>query len=141
MSCDGTMIGSPFAGERTLFDASISVRASICASSDKRHVHGHLVTVEVGVEGGADQRVQLDRLAFDQRRLERLNAETVQRRRAVEHDRMLADHLFEDIPHHRLLRFHHLLGLLDGRRQTHHLERLKMKGLNSSSAISLGRPH
>src|SRR6266850_391913 len=34
MSCDGTMIGSPLAGESTLFDASINVRASICASSD-----------------------------------------------------------------------------------------------------------
>ncbi len=34
MSCDGTMIGSPLAGESTLFEASISVRASICASSD-----------------------------------------------------------------------------------------------------------
>ncbi len=32
----------------------------------QRHVHGHLVTVEVGVERGTDQRVQLDRLAFDQ---------------------------------------------------------------------------
>ncbi len=28
------MIGSPLAGESTLFEASISVRASICASSD-----------------------------------------------------------------------------------------------------------
>ena len=34
MSCDGTMHGSPFDGSSTLFDASISVRASICASSD-----------------------------------------------------------------------------------------------------------
>src|SRR6267142_688681 len=34
MSCEGTMIGSPFAGERMLFEASISVLASICASSD-----------------------------------------------------------------------------------------------------------
>src|SRR4029077_16920083 len=33
MSCDGTMQGSPFDGSSTLFDASISVRASICASS------------------------------------------------------------------------------------------------------------
>ena len=28
------MIGSPFAGERMLFEDSMSVRASICASSD-----------------------------------------------------------------------------------------------------------
>ena len=34
MSCDGTMHGSPLDGSSTLFDASISVRASICASSD-----------------------------------------------------------------------------------------------------------
>jgi hypothetical protein len=46
-------------------------------------VHGHLVAVEVGVEGGADQRVELDRLALDQHRLEGLDAEAVQRRRAV----------------------------------------------------------
>ncbi|KFB72911.1 MAG: hypothetical protein AW09_001872 [Candidatus Accumulibacter phosphatis] len=41
------------------------------------HVHRHLVTVEVGVECRANQRMQLDRLAFDQRRLEGLDAETV----------------------------------------------------------------
>lgn len=66
-------------------------------------MHGHLVAVEVGVERGADQRVQLDRLALDQLRLERLDTEAVQRRRAVQQHRMLADHLIEDIPHFRLL--------------------------------------
>ncbi len=34
MSCDGTIEGSPFEGKSTLFDASISARASICASSE-----------------------------------------------------------------------------------------------------------
>jgi hypothetical protein len=61
-------------------------------------VNGHLVAVEVGVEGRADQRVQLDRLAFDQDRLERLNAQTVQRRRAVQQNRVLADDFIQDIP-------------------------------------------
>jgi hypothetical protein len=32
MSCDGVMIGWPFAGEKMLFDDSIKVEASICAS-------------------------------------------------------------------------------------------------------------
>ena len=64
-------------------------------------MHGHLVAVEVGVERRADQRVQLDRLAFDQDRLERLDAQAVQRRRAVQHDRVLVDDFFEDVPHHR----------------------------------------
>ena len=83
----------------------------------QRHVHGHLVAVEVGVEGGADERMQLDRLAFDQHRLERLDAEPMQGRRAVEHDRVLADHLVEDVPDFGLLLLDQLLGLLDGRRQ------------------------
>ena len=74
----------------------------------------HLVAVEIGVERGADQRMQLDRLALDQHRLERLDAEAMQGRRAVEQHRMLADHLFEDVPDLRLLFLHQLLRLLDG---------------------------
>ena len=56
----------------------------------ERHVDGHLVAVEVGVERRADERVQLDRLALDEHRLERLDAEAVQRRRAVQEHRVLA---------------------------------------------------
>jgi hypothetical protein len=95
----------------------IRTRASSCASSESGNVHGHLVAVEVGVEGGADQRMELDRLALDQHRLEGLDAETMQRRRAVQQDRMLADHLVEDIPDLRLLLLDQLLRLLDGGRQ------------------------
>ena len=39
----------------------------------QRHVHGHLVAVEVRVVGGADQRMNADGLAFDELRLERLD--------------------------------------------------------------------
>ena len=78
----------------------------------QRHVHGHLVAVEIGVEGRADERMQLDRLALDQHRLERLDAEAVQGRRAVEQHRMLADHLIEDVPNLRLLLLDQLLRLL-----------------------------
>ena len=69
----------------------------------QRHVHGHLVAVEVGVEGGADQRVELYGLALDQQRLEGLDAEAMQGGRAVQEHRVLADHLFEEIPDDRLL--------------------------------------
>ena len=78
----------------------------------QRHVHRHLVAVEIGVESGAHQRMQLDRLALDQHRLERLDAESMQRGGAVEQDRMLADHLVEDVPDFRLLLLDQLLGLL-----------------------------
>ena len=80
----------------------------------QRHVHGHLVTVEVGVVRGTDQRVQLDRLAFDQYRLERLDTQTVQGRCAVEQYGMLANHFGENVPDFRQLALDHLLGRLDG---------------------------
>ena len=76
-------------------------------------MHGHLVAVEVGVERGADQRMDADGFAFDERRLERLNAQAVQRGRAVEQHGMLANHFFEDVPDDRFLLLDHLLGLLD----------------------------
>ena len=79
-------------------------------------MHGHLVAVEVGVEGRTDQRVQLDRLALDQDRLERLDAQAVQRRGAVQQHRMFADHLVQDVPDLGAFLFDQLLGLLDGGR-------------------------
>ena len=69
---------------------SIRTFASICAFVRERDVDRHLVAVEVGVEGRADERVDLDRLALDQHRLEGLDAEPVERRRAVQQDRVLA---------------------------------------------------
>ena len=79
----------------------------------QRHMHRHLVAVEVGVERRTDERMQLDRLAFDQHRLERLNAKAMQGGRTIEHDRMLANHLVEDVPNLRFFLFDQLLGLLD----------------------------
>src|SRR5258706_2094859 len=84
----------------------------------QRHVNRHLVAVEVRIECGTDQRMELDRLALDQHRLERLNAEAMQGWGAVEQHRMFADHLFEDVPDLRLLLFDELLGLFDGRRES-----------------------
>ena len=60
-----------------------------------------MVAVEVGVERGAHQGVQLDGFTFDQNRLERLNTQTVQGRRTVEHNRVFADHFFQNIPNFR----------------------------------------
>ena len=69
----------PCAGDLMLLADSMSTRASACALGAQRHVHGHLVAVEVCVEGGAHERVQLDGLALDEHRLEGLDAQTVQR--------------------------------------------------------------
>ena len=83
----------------------------------QRHVDRHLVAVEVGVERRADQRVDLERLALDQHRLEGLDAEAVQRRRTVEEHRVLLDDVFEHVPHLRAAALDHALGGLDVLRQ------------------------
>ncbi len=79
----------------------------------ERQVDGHLVAVEVGVEGRRDERVQADRLALDEDRLERLDAEPVQRRGAVEEHGVPVDHLLEDVEDVRRAAVDDLLGALD----------------------------
>src|SRR5438876_2547753 len=74
----------------------------------QRHVHGHLVAVEVGVERGADERMNPDRLALDEHRLERLNAQAVERGRAVQEHRMVLDDLLEDLVYLRRFLLHDL---------------------------------
>ena len=79
----------------------------------QRNVDGHLVAVKVGVVCRAGQRVQLESAALDEHRLKRLNAQAVQRRRAVEQHRVLLDDDIERVPDLRLLAVHHLLGRFD----------------------------
>ena len=67
MSCVGTMIGLPFAGDRMLLVDIMSARGLDLRLDRQRHVHGHLVAVEVGVVRRADERMELDGLALDQR--------------------------------------------------------------------------
>lgn len=111
----------------------------------ERQVHGHLVTVEVRVERGADERVDLDGLALDQLRLEGLDAETVQRRRTVQENRVLGDDLFQDVVHDRAAALDHALGRLDVLRVVqvhqalHHerLEELQRHGLGQTALVQL----
>ncbi len=46
-------------------------------------MYRHLVAVEVGVEGGADERMKLNGLPFHENRLKGLDAEPVESRGAV----------------------------------------------------------
>src|SRR5262249_55031097 len=64
----------------------------------ERHVHRHLVTVEVGIVSRTDERVNADGLAFDQLRLEGLNRETVQGRCAVQENRVALGHFVKNVP-------------------------------------------
>ena len=58
--------------------------------------------------------MELDGLALDEHRLEGLDAQPVQRGRAVQQHRVLTDDVFEDVPHLGALLLHHLLRALDG---------------------------
>ena len=74
----------------------------------------HLVAVKVGVKCRADEWVQLNCLAFNQHWLKRLNTQTVQCWCTVEHDWVLANDFFENIPNNWRLTFNFLLRRLNG---------------------------
>ena len=117
MSCVGVASGLPCAGERMLLAESMRILRLGLRLRRQRQMHRHLVAVEVGVEGVADERVDLDRLALDEHGLERLDAEPVQRRRAVQQHRVLGDHLLENVPdlgRHRLDVLLRRLDVLNG---------------------------
>src|SRR5262249_13334259 len=81
----------------------------------ERNVNRHLVAVEVGIESCADERVNLNGLAFHQHRLKGLNAKSVKRWSAVQKHRVILNNFFKDVPYRRLLLFDHFFCLLDGR--------------------------
>ena len=108
------MIGEPFAGCRMFWSTS-SARALPAAPRATADVHGHLVAVEVGVERRADERMQLDCLAFDESRLERLDAEAIQRRARISSTGCCGSP-DRGYPRPRPLLLDQLLGLLHRRR-------------------------
>src|SRR5690606_34465573 len=103
------------------------------------YVNRHLVTVEVRVEGGAHQGVQLDGLAFNQHRLERLDTQAVEGGRPVEHYRVFANDYVEDAPHHGLFPLDHFLGGLDGGGQAAAFQLGEDKGLEQLQGHALGQ--
>ena len=88
----------------------------------QRHVNGHLVTVKVGVVRSTDQRVQLNSFTFDQYRFKSLDTQTVKGRCTVEQHWVFANYFGENVPNLWQLALDHLLGSLDGGRQTTHFQ-------------------
>ena len=64
----------------------------------QRKMNSHLVSIEIGIECRTCQWMQLDGFAFDQFRLESLNAKTVKCRSTVKENRMTFHHILQDIP-------------------------------------------
>ena len=93
------------------------------------HVYRHLVAIEVGVERGTHQGVQLDGAALNQHGLECLDGQTVQGRCAVQQHGMLLDDVLQgvvDLGEHAL---DLLLGFLDVGCLTHLHQSLDHEGL------------
>ena len=76
-------------------------------------MYRHLVSVEVRVECRAHQRVDTNRLALDEHRLESLDAQSVKGRRTVQQNRVILDDVLEDFVNLRVGALHDLLGALD----------------------------
>ena len=74
---------------------------------------GHLVPVKVRVESGADERVDPNRLPLNEDGLECLDAQPVQRRCAVEKDRVIADDVLKHFVDFRVVFLDDLLRPLD----------------------------
>src|SRR6266487_368624 len=75
----------------------------------QRNVHCHLVTVEVGVVRGANERVNSNGFTLDQLRFKRLNREAVQSRSTIQEHRMASGYFIENVPYFRRLALNHLL--------------------------------
>src|SRR5207302_5975119 len=105
----------------------------------KGNVNCHLVAVEISVEGSADQRMDLDGLAFHQHWLKSLNAQAMQGRSAIQEHRMVFDDLFQNVPNYRLLLLHHFFGLLDGGALASLLQAVIDEGLKELERHLLGQ--
>ena len=70
----------------------------------------HLVSVEVCIEGGADEGMELYGFSFYEHGFECLDAESVQSRCAVEHDRIFPHDFIQGIPDFRGFPFHEFFG-------------------------------
>ncbi len=79
----------------------------------KRQVNRHLVAVEVSVETFTHKRMQVDRITFNQDRLKRLNTHSVKCWSTIQHDRVIANDLLENIPNLFVFTLKHFLGAFD----------------------------
>ena len=131
--------GQPVRGRKNISRAEHEHGGFDLRFRGKWNVHSHLVAVKIGVERGANQRMDTDGLALNKHRLKSLNAETVKGGSAIEHHGMLANHVFENVPYDGILLLDHFLGLLDGRAVAMSFELVVDKGLEKLQRHFLGQ--
>ena len=102
-------------------------------------MHGHLISVKVGVESGTHQGMNFDGLSFNQHRLEGLYAESMQGWRTIQQHGVLFNNVFQNIPDYRLVTLHHLLSPFDGGGMPFFLQTVVNKGLEQLKRHNLGK--
>lgn len=78
-------------GDHDLFSLLLSFKR-------QRKMHGHLIPVEVRIEGGTAERMELDSLPFDQYGFEGLDSKAVEGRGTIEEDMLSFDYLIKRVP-------------------------------------------
>ena len=102
-------------------------------------MNSHLVTVEVSVVPGTNQRMQTDGRTFDEDRIKSLNGKSVQRRCTVQHDRVTVGDFFQNIPHNRITALDHLLRSADRMRIAATFEVTDNEGFKEDQCHLLGQ--
>ena len=69
----------------------------------------HLVTIEIGIVCGTNKRMKFDCFTFYKDRLKCLDTKSVQCRSTVQHNRMLFDNFFQNVPYLCLKFLYHFL--------------------------------
>ena len=108
-------------------------------ASRERNVNRHLVTVEVRIVSGADERVNANRITFDEHRLEGLNRKTVKCRRTVEQNGVPFRDFFEDVPNFWRLLLDHLARTTNGVNEAELLETTNDEWLEENESHLLGK--
>jgi hypothetical protein len=103
-------------------------------------VNRHLVTVKVGIERGANERVQLDGLTLNQFGLKCLDGKTVKCRGPVQHDRVTLQNIFKDVPDDRFFFIYQFSCALHGLHNASFNKLADDEGLEQFGAHVLGKP-
>ena len=103
-------------------------------------MHSHLVTVEIRIVSGADERVDTNGLTLDENRLKRLYRKTMQGRSTVQHNWMPLGDFFEDIPNFRSLPLDELLGAANSMNITKFLKTTNDKWLEKNEGHFFRQP-
>ena len=83
--------------------------------------------------------MNLDRIAFNQHRHEGLDTQTVQCGSAIQQDRTVLNHVFQNVPDLRPVPLHHALGILDVGGYPQHGQPVHDEGLEQLQSHPLGQ--